>query len=94
MFSLRGKARAWIDDLASGRVHPFAEIIAREGKVERHISLLTSNPDAGATPTLPALRPRGRRLVRRLEETNYLANVALGSIDQEHLALGHDPADV
>ena len=41
-----------------------------------------------------ARAPRGRRLVRRLEETNYLANMALGSIDQEHLALGHDPADV
>jgi hypothetical protein len=31
MFSLRGKTRAWIDDLASGRVHPFAEIIIRLG---------------------------------------------------------------
>jgi hypothetical protein len=35
------KARAWIDDIASGRVHSFAEIAAREGKVERHIRLLT-----------------------------------------------------
>jgi hypothetical protein len=32
------KARSWIDDLASDRVRSFAE---REGKVERHIRLLT-----------------------------------------------------
>ena len=36
------KARAWIDGIASGRVHSFAEIAEREGKVERHIRLLTS----------------------------------------------------
>jgi hypothetical protein len=35
------KARVWIDDIASGRVHSFAEIAEREGKVERHIRLLT-----------------------------------------------------
>jgi site-specific DNA recombinase len=35
------KARAWIDDVASGRVRSFAEIAEREGKVERHIRLLT-----------------------------------------------------
>jgi site-specific DNA recombinase len=35
------KARAWIDDLVSGRVQTFAEIAEREGKVERHIRLLT-----------------------------------------------------
>jgi hypothetical protein len=35
------KARAWIDDIASGRVRSFAEIAEREGKVERHIRLLT-----------------------------------------------------
>jgi site-specific DNA recombinase len=35
------KARAWIDDLVSGRVRSFAEIAEREGKVERHIRLLT-----------------------------------------------------
>ena len=68
MFSLRGKTRAWIDDLASGRVHPFAEIIAREGKVERHISILTSNPDAGATPTLPALARVTSQLVAMTAE--------------------------
>jgi hypothetical protein len=34
------KARAWIDDIASGCVRSFAEIAAREGKVERHIRLL------------------------------------------------------
>jgi hypothetical protein len=33
-------ARAWIDDIASGRVQSFAEIAEREGKVERHIRLL------------------------------------------------------
>jgi site-specific DNA recombinase len=36
------KARAWIDDLASGRVQSFGEIAEREGKVERHIRLLAS----------------------------------------------------
>ena len=35
------KARSWIDDLASGRVQSLAEIAEREGKVERHIRLLT-----------------------------------------------------
>ncbi len=35
------KARSWIDDLASGRVRSFDEIAKREGKVERHIRLLT-----------------------------------------------------
>jgi hypothetical protein len=35
------KARSWIDDLSSGRVQSFAEIAEREGKVERHIRLLT-----------------------------------------------------
>ena len=44
MFSLGEKARAWIDDLASGRVHPFAEIIAREGKVEIAFSRRTLMP--------------------------------------------------
>jgi site-specific DNA recombinase len=34
------KARAWIDDIASGCVRSFAEIAEREGKVERHIRLL------------------------------------------------------
>jgi site-specific DNA recombinase len=35
------KARSWIDDVASGCVRSFAEIAEREGKVERHIRLLT-----------------------------------------------------
>src|SRR5262249_32928045 len=35
------KARSWIEDIASGRVRSFAEIAEREGKVERHIRLLT-----------------------------------------------------
>jgi site-specific DNA recombinase len=35
------KARSWIDDLVSGRAQSFAEIAEREGKVERHIRLLT-----------------------------------------------------
>jgi site-specific DNA recombinase len=35
------KARSWIDGIASGRVRSFAEIAEREGKVERHIRLLT-----------------------------------------------------
>jgi site-specific DNA recombinase len=34
------KARAWIDDLTSGRVQSFAEIAQQEGKVERHLRLL------------------------------------------------------
>jgi site-specific DNA recombinase len=35
------KARSWIEDVVSGRVQSFAEIAEREGKVERHIRLLT-----------------------------------------------------
>jgi site-specific DNA recombinase len=35
------KACSWIDDVASGCVRSFAEIAEREGKVERHIRLLT-----------------------------------------------------
>jgi site-specific DNA recombinase len=35
------KARSWIDDLVSGGVQSFDEIAEREGKVERHIRLLT-----------------------------------------------------
>jgi site-specific DNA recombinase len=35
------KARSWIDDVVSGRVQSLAEIAEREGKVERHIRLLT-----------------------------------------------------
>ena len=42
------KARSWIEDLASGRIRSFAEIAEREGKVERHIRLLT--PLAFAPP--------------------------------------------
>ena len=34
------KARAWIEDLAEGRIASFAEIAKKEGKVERHIRLL------------------------------------------------------
>ncbi len=44
------KARAWIADLAEGRVHSFADIAKREEKVERHIRLLAPlafvSPDA------------------------------------------------
>jgi hypothetical protein len=35
------KARSWTDDLVSGCVQSFDEIAEREGKVERHIRLLT-----------------------------------------------------
>lgn len=34
------KARSWLDDLVSGHAASFAEIAAREGKVERHIRFL------------------------------------------------------
>ena len=34
------KARAWIEDLAEGRVASFAEIAKQEGRVERHVRLL------------------------------------------------------
>jgi site-specific DNA recombinase len=34
------KARAWIEDIFTGRVASFAEIAQREGRVERHIRLL------------------------------------------------------
>ncbi len=40
LLSAIAKARGWIDDLAEYRVTSFAEIAAREGKVERHIRLL------------------------------------------------------
>jgi site-specific DNA recombinase len=35
------KARSWIDGISSGCIPWFAEIAEREGKVERHIRLLT-----------------------------------------------------
>jgi hypothetical protein len=35
------KARSWIDGVASGCVRSFAEIAERQGKVERHVRLLT-----------------------------------------------------
>jgi site-specific DNA recombinase len=38
---MRWWARSWIDDIVSGRVQSFDEIAEREGKVERHIRLLT-----------------------------------------------------
>jgi hypothetical protein len=34
------KARAWIEDLAEGRVASFAEIAKQEGRVDRHVRLL------------------------------------------------------
>jgi hypothetical protein len=46
------KARAWIEDLAVGRVASFADIAKREGKVERHIRLLA--PLAFISPSLVA----------------------------------------
>jgi hypothetical protein len=46
------KARSWIDELSRGRVSSFAEIAAREGKVERHIRALT--PLAFVSPQLIA----------------------------------------
>src|SRR5215211_4498917 len=36
------KARGWIDDLVEGRATCFAEIAAREGKIERHIRNLAA----------------------------------------------------
>jgi hypothetical protein len=44
------KARAWIDDLTSGRAASFNEIAAREGLVERHVRLLA--PLAFVSPLL------------------------------------------
>ena len=44
------RARAWIEDIADGRVASFAEIAGREGKVERHIRLLA--PLAFVSPKL------------------------------------------
>ena len=46
------KARAWIEDLTEGRVTSFADIAKREGKVERHIRLLT--PLAFVSPSVVA----------------------------------------
>jgi site-specific DNA recombinase len=36
------KARRWVDDLSSGRISSLAEIAQREGRVERHIRLLST----------------------------------------------------
>jgi hypothetical protein len=44
------KARAWVEDLAAGRVSSFADIAIQEGKVERHIRLLA--PLAFVSPQL------------------------------------------
>jgi hypothetical protein len=46
------KARVWIEDLVEGRAASFAEIAEREGKVERHIRLLS--PLAFVAPKLIA----------------------------------------
>jgi site-specific DNA recombinase len=46
------KARAWINNLAEGRVASFAEIAKHEGKVERHIRLLA--PLAFVSPEIIA----------------------------------------
>ncbi len=44
------KARAWIDDLVSGRLKSLADIARQEGKVERHVRLLA--PLAFVSPQL------------------------------------------
>jgi site-specific DNA recombinase len=46
------KARAWVSDIAEGRIASFAEIAEREGKVERHIRLLA--PLAFVSPKVVA----------------------------------------
>ena len=46
------KARTWINDLVEGRLGSFSDIAKREGKVERHIRLLT--PLAFASPRIIA----------------------------------------
>jgi DNA invertase Pin-like site-specific DNA recombinase len=46
------KSRAWVANLAAGRVTSFAEIAKHEGKVERHIRLLA--PLAFASPQIIA----------------------------------------
>jgi site-specific DNA recombinase len=46
------KARLWINDLVDGRLGSFSEIAKREGKVERHIRLLT--PLAFVSPRIIA----------------------------------------
>jgi hypothetical protein len=47
-----GKARAWVDNLASSRVASFTEIAACEGRVERHVRLLA--PLAFVSPKIIA----------------------------------------
>lgn len=42
LLSAIAKARSWIEDIVEGRVGSFSEIASREGKVERHIRLLTA----------------------------------------------------
>jgi DNA invertase Pin-like site-specific DNA recombinase len=52
LLSAIAKARAWIDELVDGRAASFAEIAAREGKVERHIRFLA--PLAFVSPRIVA----------------------------------------
>jgi site-specific DNA recombinase len=44
------KARAWVEDLVSGRATSFPEIAGREGKVERHVRFLA--PLAFVSPSV------------------------------------------
>jgi hypothetical protein len=57
------KARAWVSDIAEGRVASFAEIADREGKVERHIRLLAAlafvSPEKIVGILSGGARPRG-----------------------------------
>jgi DNA invertase Pin-like site-specific DNA recombinase len=54
-------ARAWIEDLAEGRVASFAEIAKKEGKVERHIRLLAQlafiSPSVVSAIAMGEIRP-------------------------------------
>lgn len=40
LLSAIAKARVWIEDLVASRASSFAQIAAREGKVERHVRFL------------------------------------------------------
>src|SRR5215210_195077 len=62
------KARGWIDDLVEGRATCFAEIAAREGKIERHIRNL-----AALSLTMPAARPKSTSASSTATRTNQLS---------------------
>jgi len=77
------KARAWIEDLAEGRIVSFAEIARKESKVERHIRLLAQ---------LAFVSPRIVSLINKREvlsvKMTTLAKAAVPSWDKQRRRVG------